>query len=116
MYSNKTRGQTPLIPDRIIRLPKPEPLPEKPPPAQILLIPAPPKQSARDMRPLGSHGVGDGAALASHSASDKSGPARQRCHGMGPPVSGGSCSGQPLGPEWARIGILAVTSCIERKS
>ncbi len=50
--SNKTRGQTPLIPDRIIRLPKPEPLPEKPPPAQILLIPAPPKQSARDMRPL----------------------------------------------------------------
>jgi hypothetical protein len=51
-YSNKTRGQTPLIPDRIIRLPKPEPLPEKPPPAQILLIPAPPKQSARDMRPL----------------------------------------------------------------
>jgi hypothetical protein len=51
-YQHKTRGQTPLIPDRIIRLPKPEPLPEKPPPAQILLIPAPPKQSARDMRPL----------------------------------------------------------------
>jgi hypothetical protein len=51
-YSNKTRGQTPLIPDRIIRPPKPEPLPEKPPPAQILLIPAPPKQSAREMRPL----------------------------------------------------------------
>ncbi|MBM3863089.1 MAG: transposase, partial [Verrucomicrobia bacterium] len=51
-YSNKTRGQTSLIPDRIIRLPKPEPPTEKPPPAQILLIPAPPKQSARDMRPL----------------------------------------------------------------
>ena len=51
-YSNKTRGQTPLIPDRIIRLPKPEPPTERPPPAQILLIPAPPKQSTRDMRPL----------------------------------------------------------------
>ena len=30
------------IPDRIIRLPKPEPPPAKPPPTQILLIPAPP--------------------------------------------------------------------------
>jgi hypothetical protein len=39
LYSNKTRGLTPLIPDRIIRPPKPEPPPGKPPPAQILLIP-----------------------------------------------------------------------------
>ena len=52
IYSNKSRGQISLIPDRIIRLPKPEPPPEKPPPAQILLIPAPPKRRACDMRPL----------------------------------------------------------------
>ncbi|MEN8681793.1 MAG: hypothetical protein ABF391_17245, partial [Akkermansiaceae bacterium] len=49
---NKSRGQTSNIPDRIIRPSQPEPPPEKPPPAQIFLIPAPPRQSARDMRPL----------------------------------------------------------------
>ena len=52
LYSNKSRGQTSPIPDRIIRLPKPEPPPEQSPPAQILLIPAPPKRRACDMRPL----------------------------------------------------------------
>lgn len=52
LYSNKSRGQTSPIPDRIIRPSQPEPPPEKPPPAQILLIPAPPKRRARDMRPL----------------------------------------------------------------
>ncbi len=54
VYSNKTRGLTPLIPDRIIRPPESPPNPESPisnPHSQILLIPAPPKQSARDMRP-----------------------------------------------------------------
>jgi hypothetical protein len=51
LYSNKTRGQQPLIPDRIIRPPKTDP-PPKTPPAEILLVPAPPKQSARDMRSL----------------------------------------------------------------
>ena len=52
LYSNKSRGQTSPIPDRIIRPSQPEPPPEKPPPAQILLIPAPPKSRSRDMRPL----------------------------------------------------------------
>jgi hypothetical protein len=51
LYSNKTRGQQSLIPDRIIRPPKTD-LPPETPPAEILLVPAPPKQSARDMRPL----------------------------------------------------------------
>ncbi len=55
-YSNKTRGQTPPIPDRIIRPPEPSPpnleSPISNPPSQILLIPASPKQSAREMRPL----------------------------------------------------------------
>jgi hypothetical protein len=46
------RGQSSPIPDRIIRPPKTKSPPEKPPPAQILLIPAPPKRRARDMRPL----------------------------------------------------------------
>jgi hypothetical protein len=52
LYSNKSRGQTSPIPDRIIRPSQPEPPPGKPPPAQILLIPAPPKRRACDMRPL----------------------------------------------------------------
>jgi hypothetical protein len=52
LYSNKSRGQTSPIPDRFIRPSQPETPLEKPPPAQILLIPGPPKQSARDMRPL----------------------------------------------------------------
>jgi hypothetical protein len=52
VYSNKSRGQSSPIPDRIIRPPKPQPPPEDPPPAQILLIPAPPKRRACDMRPL----------------------------------------------------------------
>ena len=52
LYSNKSRGQTSPIPDRIIRPAQPETPPEKPPPAQILLIPAPPKSRSRDMRPL----------------------------------------------------------------
>jgi hypothetical protein len=53
-YSNKTRGQTPLIPDRIIRPPESSPNLKSPISniqSTILLIPAPPKQSARDMRP-----------------------------------------------------------------
>jgi hypothetical protein len=51
LYSNKTRGQTSLIPDRIISPPKTD-LPPETPPAEILLVPAPPKQSAKSMRPL----------------------------------------------------------------
>jgi hypothetical protein len=60
-YSNKTRGQHPLIPDRIIRPPASSNQKSKINnhqseiqnlQSQILLIPAPPKQSARDMRPL----------------------------------------------------------------
>ena len=53
-YSNKTRGQTPLIPDRIIRPPVSSNQQSKINnyQSEILLIPAPPKQSARDMRPL----------------------------------------------------------------
>jgi hypothetical protein len=59
-YSNKTRGQTPLIPDRIIRPPNSSNQQSKINNLQskiqnlqstILLIPAPPKQFARDMRP-----------------------------------------------------------------
>ena len=54
VYSNKTRGQTPLIPDRIIRPPASSNQQSKIKnhQSEILLIPAPPKQSARDMRPL----------------------------------------------------------------
>jgi hypothetical protein len=60
IYSNKTRGQTPLIPDRILRPPSSDqkskinnPQSEiQNPQSTILLIPAPPKQSARSMRPL----------------------------------------------------------------
>jgi hypothetical protein len=56
LYSNKTRGQTSLIPDRIIRPPEPSSPNLKSPisnlQSEILLIPPPPKQSARDMRPL----------------------------------------------------------------
>jgi hypothetical protein len=53
-YSNKTRGQSPLIPDRIIRPPVSSNQQSKinNHQSEILLIPAPPKQSARDMRPL----------------------------------------------------------------
>ena len=58
----------------------------------------------------------DGAALASHSAGDEGGLARQRRHGMAPPDAGGSCSGQPLRPKWERSGISAVASCMERSS
>ena len=46
------RGQSSPIPDRIIRPSQPKPPPENPTPVQILLIPAPPKCRARDMRPL----------------------------------------------------------------
>ena len=52
IYSNKSRGQTSPIPDRIIRPSQPKPPPKNPTPVQILLIPAPPKRRARDMRPL----------------------------------------------------------------
>ena len=55
VYSNKTRGLTSPIPDHIIRPPAPSPnqQPEiRHHQSEILLIPAPPKQSARDMRPL----------------------------------------------------------------
>ena len=54
-YSNKTRGQTPLIPDRIVRPPQSSPDLKSPISnlqSEILLVPAPPKQSARSMRPL----------------------------------------------------------------
>jgi hypothetical protein len=50
-YQHKTRGQTPLIPDRIIRPPESSPNLKSPISnlqSTILLIPAPPKQSARD--------------------------------------------------------------------
>jgi hypothetical protein len=53
-YSNKSRGQTPLIPGRIIRPPESSPNLKSPisnVQSTILLVPAPPKQSARDMRP-----------------------------------------------------------------
>ncbi len=40
------------VPERLIPPPKAARVPEPQPPAEILLIPAPPKQSARDMRPL----------------------------------------------------------------
>lgn len=59
LYSNKTRGQQSLIPDRIIPASKNQqseinhPQSEiQNPQSEILLIPAPPKQSARSMRPL----------------------------------------------------------------
>lgn len=54
-YSNKTRGQTPLIPVRIIRPPESSSNQQSKidnHQSEILLIPAPPKQSARGMRPL----------------------------------------------------------------
>lgn len=50
-YSKKSRGQTSPIPDLIIRPAKPETPPEKPPPAQILLIPAPPKSTVSHHQP-----------------------------------------------------------------
>jgi hypothetical protein len=55
VYSNKMRGQASLIPSRIIRPPASSPNPQSSisnPQSQILLVPAPPKQSARAMRPL----------------------------------------------------------------
>jgi hypothetical protein len=52
VYSNKSRGQSSPIPDRIIRPSQPKAPPENPTPVQILLIPAPPKRRACDMRPL----------------------------------------------------------------
>jgi hypothetical protein len=55
LYSNKTRGQQSLISDRIIRPPEPSSNQQSEinnHQSEILLIPAPPKQSARDMRPL----------------------------------------------------------------
>ncbi len=61
LYSNKTRGRQSLITDRIIRPPKSSNQQSKinnpqseiqNPQSEILLIPAPPKQFARDMRPL----------------------------------------------------------------
>ena len=52
IYSNKTRGLTSPVPERLIPPPKTVPPPEPPPPAEILLIPAPPICRARDMRPL----------------------------------------------------------------
>jgi len=54
LYSNKTRGQTSLIPDRIIRPQASSNQQSKinNHQSEILLVPAPPKQSARSMRPL----------------------------------------------------------------
>ena len=65
LYSNKTRGQQSLIPDRIIRPPAPPSNQQSEinnlsvvasaksdHQSEILLVPAPPKQSARSMRPL----------------------------------------------------------------
>jgi hypothetical protein len=54
-YQHKTRGQTPQIPDRIIRPPEPSSNQQSGinnHQSEILLIPAPPKLSACDMRPL----------------------------------------------------------------
>jgi hypothetical protein len=52
IYSNKSRGITPRSSAPILRPVKTKP-PSKPPTStQILLIPAPPKRRARDMRPL----------------------------------------------------------------
>jgi hypothetical protein len=55
VYSNKARGLAPPIPDHIIRPPTPSPNQQSKinnHQSEILLIPAPPKQSPRDMRPL----------------------------------------------------------------
>jgi hypothetical protein len=55
LYSNKTRGRQSLIPDRIIRPPESSPDLKSPISnlqSEILLVPAPPKQSAKSMRPL----------------------------------------------------------------
>jgi hypothetical protein len=55
IYSNKTRGQTPPTPGRIIRPPESSlnhPTEIRNPQLEILLIPAPQKQSAWEMRPL----------------------------------------------------------------
>ena len=51
-YSNKTRGQQSLIPDRIIPASKNQQSEINNHQSEILLIPAPPTQSARSMRPL----------------------------------------------------------------
>ncbi len=52
LYSNKTRGQQPLIPDRIIPTSSNQQSSINNHQSEILLIPVPPKQSARSMRPL----------------------------------------------------------------
>ena len=55
LYSNKTRGRQSLIPDRIVRPPQSSPDLKSPISnlqSEILLVPAPPKQSAKSMRPL----------------------------------------------------------------
>jgi hypothetical protein len=54
LYSNKMRGQASLIPTRIIRPPASSNQQSSinNPQSEILLVPAPPKQSARAMRPL----------------------------------------------------------------
>lgn len=54
LYSNKTRGKTPLTPDRIISASKTHQSEIQNLQSEILLIPAPPKQSASDMR-LSNH-------------------------------------------------------------
>jgi hypothetical protein len=54
VYSNKSRGLAPLDSFTTITPPQQQPKPPSKPPTstQILLIPAPPKRRARDMRPL----------------------------------------------------------------
>jgi hypothetical protein len=60
LYSNKSRGQQSLIPDRIIQAPSSNQQSEinnhqseiQNSQSEILLVPAPPKQSAKSMRPL----------------------------------------------------------------
>ena len=54
IYSNKSRGLAPLDSFTTITPPQQQPKPtaDHPKPIQLLLIPAPPKRRARDMRPL----------------------------------------------------------------
>jgi hypothetical protein len=51
VYSNKTRGQNPRIPERIVPAPKPDgsayPPAETPPPAPVLIVPPPPRPPVR---------------------------------------------------------------------
>jgi len=52
IYSNKSRGIAPPAHFSTINAPQKQPKPDPSKPIQILLIPAPPRRRARDMRPL----------------------------------------------------------------